>query len=417
MSRYVSEGADVEGSASEDEEEDDDTASQHRAQGNEGPDASEGEDMEEDNADNNADNNANASANNNRHNNAGQGRVPASNESRRAQNVAAIEGVASEVQAYMTPLGRSQMIWRGDIDRFSQTDIPDDWKAWGRVPDAREGHLKLREAWLGWMACTSKLLQTVHNHHLNSHQDYQYSGPTINFVDLQTTPQVGRRLQILSHIVECINNFGEFPLDCVVPTKETEIIMGTGRGGKLVRGMRMKNPDKKVAREVELTSTNTSRGVERWIKSFNRGIDTEEDLDGEDVMGDADGGGNTEDKNNGMVETQIVRLVVRIFPVVHEKFKGLGRVISLIGLPGVNIAKCLQRVTDPRYYDTKHGDLGRSREALFREVVYSEFGVLEAQMRHDDMEGRLCDFDNYHDYKYHVFHFCSEVNARSIRLV
>jgi hypothetical protein len=116
-------------------------------------------------------------------------------------------------------------------------------------------------------------------------------------------------------------------------------------------------------------------------------------------MGDEDGGGNKDDKNNGMVETQIVRLVVRIFPVVHKDFKGLGRVISIVGLPGVNIAKCLQRVCDPRFYDQKHSELGRSREALFREVIHTEFGVLEQQMRHDDMEGRLCDFDNYHDYK------------------
>jgi hypothetical protein len=126
------------------------------------------------------------------------------------------------------------------------------------------------------------------------------------------------------------------------------------------------------------------------------------------MMGDEDGGGNKEDKDHGMVETQIVRLVVRIFPVVHKDFKGLGRVISIIGLPGVNIAKCLQRVTDPRFYDQRHGEIGRSREALWKEVVHSEFRVLEAQMRHDDMEGRLCDFDNYHDYKHHVFHLCSE---------
>jgi hypothetical protein len=139
------------------------------------------------------------------------------------------------------------------------------------------------------------------------------------------------------------------------------------------------------------------------------GIDTEEEIPPEEIMGDEDGGGNKDDKNNGMVETQIVRLVVRIFPVVHKDFKGLGRVISIVGLPGVNIAKCLQRVCDPRFYDQKHSELGRSREALFREVIHTEFGVLEQQMRHDDMEGRLCDFDNYHDYKYHVFHFCSEV--------
>jgi hypothetical protein len=109
------------------------------------------------------------------------------------------------------------------------------------------------------------------------------------------------------------------------------------------------------------------------------------------------------------VETQIVRLVVRLFPVVHEKFKGIGRVISLVGLPGVNVAKCLQRVCDPRYYDVKHAELGRSRESLWREIVHMEFGVMEQEMRHSDMEGRLCDFDNYDDRNHHVFHFCSEV--------
>ena len=109
-----------------------------------------------------------------------------------------------------------------------------------------------------------------------------------------------------------------------------------------------------------------------------------------------------------MVETQIVRLVIRIFPVVHKRYKGVGRVISLIGLPGVNVAKCLQRVCDPRYYDGKHGDLGRSREALWRELVHSELGVMEGEICHADMEGRLCDFENYKDIDYHVFHLCSE---------
>jgi hypothetical protein len=209
-----------------------------------------------------------------------------------------------------------------------------------------------------------------------------------------------------------MNNYGEFPLDCVVPTKETEIVIGSNRGGKLVRGMRMKNPDKKVQRKVDLVSGQDARAAERWLKDFNRGIDEDEDEDipASDRMGDEEGGGNKDDKNYGMVETQIVRLVVRIFPVVHKNFKGLGRVISIIGLPGVNIAKCLQRICDPRFYDQRHGEIGRSREALWREVVHMEFGVLEQQMRHDDIEGRLCDFDNYHDYKYHVFHFCSEVN-------
>ena len=302
------------------------------------------------------------------------------------------------------------MIWRNDIDRYVQTDVPDEWKTWGRVPDNFDAHLKLRPSWLSWMACTSKLLQTVDNKHMNRHQDYMYSGPTINFVDLQSTPQIGRRLNIVSHLCECINNYGEFPLDCVVPTPETEIVMGSGRGGgKLVRGMRMKNPDKRLAREAELVSEEDSRGAEKWLKNFNRGIDTEEAAPAGDTgMGDPDGGGNTDDSKNGMVETQIVRMVVRVFPVVHKNFKGIGRVISIIGLPGVNIAKCLQRVCDPRFYDQKHAEVGRSREALWREIVHMEFGVLEQQMRHDDMEGRLCDFENYHDYKYHIFHFCSE---------
>ena len=67
----------------------------------------------------------------------------------------------------------------------------------------------------------------------------------------------------------------------------------------------------------------------------------DEEVPASERVGDADGGGNTDDKKNGMVETQMVRLVVRIFPVVHKDFKGLGRVISIVGLPGVNVAKCL----------------------------------------------------------------------------
>jgi hypothetical protein len=110
-----------------------------------------------------------------------------------------------------------------------------------------------------------------------------------------------------------------------------------------------------------------------------------------------------------MVETQMVRLVVRMFPIIHKSFKGIGRVISIVGLPGVNVAKCVQRVCDPRFYDGKHGELGRSREALWRELVHHEFGVMETRMRHDDMEGLLCDFDNYDDINNHVFHLCSEV--------
>ena len=124
-------------------------------------------------------------------------------------------------------------------------------------------------------------------------------------------------------------------------------------------------------------------------------------------------GDETAGEKGGMVETQMVRLVVRLFPITHKKFKGLGRVISLVGLPGVNVAKCLQRVCDPRFYDAKHGDIGRSREALWRELMHSEFGVMEGQMRHDDMEGRLCDFDSFDDRRLHIFHFCSEVNTHS----
>jgi hypothetical protein len=124
---------------------------------------------------------------------------------------------------------------------------------------------------------------------------------------------------------------------------------------------------------------------------------------------DEDVGDEIPGKRGGMVETQMVRLVVRIFPIVHKHFKGIGRVISLVGLPGVNVAKCLQRVCDPRYYDSKHGEIGRTREALWRELVHSEFGVMENQLRHADMEGRLCDFDNFDNCRLHIFHFCSEV--------
>jgi len=278
MAHYIDDGAEMDGSASDDE--DDDTTSQHRNNGScevevavnepnqegseeEGEEEGEKEpsdDMEEDEP------RIQVPA-------SGRGRsgAMASNEDRRAGNVASIEGVSSEVLPFTTAVGRSDMIWRNNIDRYVQTDIPDEWVAWGRVPDSSDGHLKLREKWLSWMACTSKLLQTVDNKHLNRHLDYMYSGPTINFVDLQTTPQIGRRLQIIAHLVECMNNFGEFPLDCVVPTHETEIVMGSGRGGKLVRGMRMKNPDKKVARELELVSGQDARATERWIRDFNRG--------------------------------------------------------------------------------------------------------------------------------------------------
>jgi hypothetical protein len=258
---------------------------------------------------------------------------------------------------------------------------------------------------LTWMACTSKLLQTVDNKHLNRHLDYQYAGPTVSFVDVQTTPQIGRRLQILSHLVECINNFGEFPIDCVVPTPETELLFGNGRCGKLVRGMRMKSGDQGASREIELTSS--LRAAEKWLKNFKRGTVTGGDPEDEFMVEDV--GDETAGVKGGMVETQMVRLVVRLFPITHKAFKGIGRVISLVGLPGVNVAKCLQRVCDPRFYDAKHGDIGRSREALWRELMHSEFGVMEGQMRHDDMEGRLCDFDSYDDRRLHIFHFCSEV--------
>ena len=306
------------------------------------------------------------------------------------------------------------MRWVPGIDRFRELDIDEEWKPWGRVAENTGAHMCLREVWLTWMACTSKLLQTVDNKHLNRHLDYQYSGPTVNFVDLQTTPQIGRRLQILSHFVECINNFGEFPLECVVPTPDTELLFGHGRGSKLVRGMRMKRGGHRVARELELTST--ARSAEKWLKSFQREEELPPDQhDSDDEMVgvlDADTVKRLKD-HRGMVETQMVRLVVRMFPVVHKGFKGIGRVISLVGLPGVNLAKCLQRVCDPRFYDGKHGDIGRSREALWREVVHAEFGVMEGQMRHDDMEGRLCDFDNFDDRVHHVFHFCSEVTSSS----
>jgi hypothetical protein len=248
------------------------------------------------------------------------------------------------------------------------------------------------------MACTSKTLQTVDNAHLNRHLDYLYAGPTINFVDLQITPQIGRRMQILSHFVECINNLGEYPLDCVVPTPETELVFKQGRSNRLVRGMRMKNTTHAVSRELKLVSA--ARSDEKWLKSFNRATDS--------TTATAAAAATATTADRGFVETQMVRMVIRLFPVVHPSFKGIGRVISLVGLPGVNIAKCIQRVCDPRFYDTRHGDVGRSREGLWRELVNSEFGVMENVMRHDDMEGRLCDLDNYEDLDHHIYHFCSE---------
>ena len=187
------------------------------------------------------------------------------------QRQAAVEGINSEVAKFLTnqPSVRHFMRWVDSMDRFQEQAVDEDSKPWGRVADNKDGHLCLREKWLTWMACTSKLLQTVDNKHLNRHIDYQYAGPTVNFVDLQTTPQIGRRLQILSHFVECINNFGEFPLDCVVPTPETELLFGQGKGCKLIRGMRMKSPPQRVAREIELTST--TRSAEKWLKNFHRG--------------------------------------------------------------------------------------------------------------------------------------------------
>jgi hypothetical protein len=185
------------------------------------------------------------------------------------QRVAAVEGVNSEVEKYLDGKTRHTMRWSSARDRFQELCVDEEWKPWGHVADNKAGHLLLRERWLTWMACTSKLLQTVDNKHLNRHLDYLYAGPTVNFVDLQSTPHIGRRLQILAHFVECINNLGEFPLDCVVPTPETEILFGRGKGSKLVRGMRMKTPVQRVSRELELTST--ARCEEKWLKSFRRG--------------------------------------------------------------------------------------------------------------------------------------------------
>ena len=193
------------------------------------------------------------------------------------QRAAAIEGINSEVTKFLTNDSgvRHFMRWVSSMDRFQEQAVNEEFKPWGRVADNKDGHLWLKEKWLTWMACTSKLLQTVDNKHLNRNIDYQYAGPTVNFVDLQTTPQIGRRLQILSHFVECINNFCEFPLDCVVPTPETELLFGQGRGCKLVRGMRMKISKQLVAREIELTST--ARSAEKWLKNFHRGDTTQPD--------------------------------------------------------------------------------------------------------------------------------------------
>jgi hypothetical protein len=186
------------------------------------------------------------------------------------QRLAAIEGVDSEVRKFLNGSVRNRMAWNNFDARFKESNVDENWKQWGKIPDNGDGHLLLREEWLTWMACTSKLLQTVDNRHLNRHLDYMYSGPTLNFVDLQTTPQIGRRLNILASLVESINNFGEFPLDCVVATPETELLFGAGRNSKLVRGMRMKNSEPcSGPREVKLTSAD--RPVEKWLKRFRRG--------------------------------------------------------------------------------------------------------------------------------------------------
>ena len=196
--------------------------------------------------------------------------VPVAQEAQQEQQrVAALEGVNSEVKKYLDPSMRNHMRWSSSHERFQERNVDDEWKSWGHVADNKDGHLFLKEKWLTWMSCTSKLLQTVDNKHLNRHLDYLYAGPTVNFVDMQSTPHIGRRLQILSHFVECINNLGEIPLDCVVPTPDTEVLLGHGKGSKLVRGMRMKTPEQRASRELELTST--SRSGEKWLKSFRRG--------------------------------------------------------------------------------------------------------------------------------------------------
>ena len=187
------------------------------------------------------------------------------------QRAAAVEGINSEAARFLTnePNVRHYMRWVQSHDRFQEQGVDEGWTPWGRVSDNKDEHLCLRQNWLTWMACTSKILQTVDNKHLNRHLDYQYAGPTVNFVDIQNTPAIGRRLQMLAHFAECINNFGEFPLDCVVPTPETELLFGQGKGNKLVRGMRMKSSSHRVTRELELRSK--TRAAEKWLKSFNRG--------------------------------------------------------------------------------------------------------------------------------------------------
>jgi hypothetical protein len=185
------------------------------------------------------------------------------------QRVAAIEGVNSDVAKFLKGGVRHPMVWREGEERYEQCGVPPEWKAWGLVAGNEDGYLKLRDTWLTWMSCTSKILQTVDNRHLNRHVDYMHSGPTVNFVDLEDSPQIGRRLQALAHFVECINNFGEFPVDCVIPTPETELLFGQGKACKTVRGMRMKNPKPLLSRDMSINSN--ARAGEKWLKSFRRG--------------------------------------------------------------------------------------------------------------------------------------------------
>lgn len=186
-----------------------------------------------------------------------------------AQRIAAIEGVNSEIRKFTDGGVRHFMRWCPTRNKYHDPHTPPEWKPWGKVAENVDEHLQLRKEWLAWMACTSKVLQTVDNEHLNRHLDYMHSGPTINFVDLQDTPSTGRRLQALGHLVECINNFGEFAADCVVPTPETEIVFGQGKASKTVQGMRMKN-DVHVPRREEASVSPEDAG-NKWLKSFRRG--------------------------------------------------------------------------------------------------------------------------------------------------
>ena len=260
----------------------------------------------------------------------------------RPARVELIEGPVAEVAKYLDMSGSHRFEWNENANRFQSKGVPEEWQPWGSVPPNSEGWLQLRGQCLSWMACTSKVLQTVDNKHLNRHTDYLYGGPTVNFVDLQLTPHVGRRMQALAHLTECMNNYGEFPMDCVVPTPHTEILFGQGKSNRLVRGMRMKNSTQRVSKSIDFASDCPSG--EKWLKSFRRSVTDDQNAGVQDPDEEVD------KNDSGMVETQMVRMVVRIFPVAHAGFKGIGRVISLVGLPGVNIAKCLQRVCDPRYY-------------------------------------------------------------------